>query len=232
MMPKTALVTQEPALRRTPRQSRGQRRIALILDAAERLFAEHGYDTVTTNAIAARAGTAIGSLYQYFPNKEAILVALVARFQEQMRAAFDAALDSAERESLDPLGALLDRVLDPLLALHARRAPLLHVFFRLPRMGEPASAAAQLTEEIIGRLDGLVAARVPWMDPAKRRLHVLMVVEAVKGLLPLTANADGTQRPEVIAELKRMLRAYMSVVLAERLGGDVGSGKSSEMAEA
>ncbi len=202
-------------LRRLPRQSRGERRINLILDAAEELFGELGYDATTTNAIAARANTSIGSLYQYFPNKEAIVVALVARFLERMREAFDDALRDADTRPGVPVGELLDDVLDPLLALHARRSRLLQVCFNLPANGELAPAAQALTEEIIARLDALVAQREPWLDAARRRLHVTIVVEVVKGLLPLTATADGTQRPEVIAEMKRLLRAYLVAVRAE-----------------
>ena len=74
----------EPILRRVPQQPRGQRRIEAILDAAEQLFAEIGYDATTTNAIAARAHTAIGSLYQFFPNKEAITAALYATYGVQI----------------------------------------------------------------------------------------------------------------------------------------------------
>lgn len=205
----------ESPLRRLPQQSRGQRRINLILDAAEALFAEIGYDATTTNAIAARANTAIGSLYQYFPNKEAIVAALVTRFLEQMRLAFDEALRGADTQPGAPVGELLDRVLDPLLRLHARRSALLTVCFRLPQHdAELAPAAQALTQEIISRLDAVVAQREPWLDAAKRRLHVTIVVEVVKGLLPLTAAPDGTQRPEVIAELKRLLRAYMATMRA------------------
>ena len=197
-------------LRRLPQQSRGQQRITTILDAAEQLFAEVSYDAATTNAIAARAHTAIGSLYQFFPNKEAILRALVARFLEQMNAAFDAALAEVDASSITSTDALIDRILDPLLALQAQRAGILHVFFSLRRAGASSEAAQALIAEIVSRLDALVAVREPWIDPARRHLYVQIVVEVVRALLPLTIAPDGTQRPEVVAEIKRLLRAYMN----------------------
>jgi AcrR family transcriptional regulator len=199
----------QPALRRVPRQPRGQRRIATILDAAEQLFAEIGYDAATTNAIAARGETAIGSLYQFFPNKEAILRALVARFLEQLRALLDAALaDVASQESL-PLETVLDRVLDPLLALHASRAGMLHVYFAQSGWGELARAPLVLTDEIAARLDALMARREPTPTPDERRLRAQIVVEVVRALLPLTATPDGVLRADVIAEMKRLLSAYL-----------------------
>src|SRR4051812_43963566 len=69
----------------TRRQPRGERRIDQILLAAGVVFARVGYERATTNAIAAEAGISPGSLYQFFPNKEAIAGALETRYAEQMR---------------------------------------------------------------------------------------------------------------------------------------------------
>jgi AcrR family transcriptional regulator len=76
------------------RQERGKRRIAAILDVAAEVFADVGYDAATTNAIAARAEISPGSLYQFFPNKEAIAEALAARYVAELQATHNAALSS------------------------------------------------------------------------------------------------------------------------------------------
>ena len=65
--------------RRKPRQVRAELTRERILAAAAHVFAEHGYAAGTTNRIAERARISIGSLYQYFPNKDAILAALLVR---------------------------------------------------------------------------------------------------------------------------------------------------------
>ncbi|MFD0473770.1 TetR/AcrR family transcriptional regulator [Nonomuraea thailandensis] len=62
--------------RKQPRQHRSRETVAVILEAAAQLFQRYGYAGTTTNKIAERAGVSIGSLYQYFPNKDALLVAL------------------------------------------------------------------------------------------------------------------------------------------------------------
>ena len=98
------------------RQARGEQRIQLLLDVAEQLFAEFGFEATTTNAIAARAGMSPGSLYQFFPNKDAIAEALATRYLEQLRAT--QAYSFAPEIVHLPLDALIDRVVDPSCAFH------------------------------------------------------------------------------------------------------------------
>jgi AcrR family transcriptional regulator len=196
-------------LRRRPRQPRGQRRIEAIIDAAERLFAVTGYEATSTNQIAAEAHTSIGSLYQFFPNKEAILRALVARSQEQMREVLEGVFASDPQDELSP-DQLLDRLLDPLVALYARGYRMLALFVALPRIGDGAQAGEPLVEEIIWRLDARLARRMPGLSAERRELSVRMIVETVRALMPLMTTAEGQVRPEAVTELKRMLRAYIA----------------------
>lgn len=73
----------EPALamlepRKTPRQARARATVAAIVDACAQLLAAGSYDALTTNSIAERAGVSVGTLYEYFPNRESIVAALTA----------------------------------------------------------------------------------------------------------------------------------------------------------
>jgi len=68
--------------RKAPRQSRSQATVTAILDATARILLERGYAAASTNAVAELAGVSVGSLYQYFPNKEALIAALQARHGE------------------------------------------------------------------------------------------------------------------------------------------------------
>jgi AcrR family transcriptional regulator len=73
-------------LRRQPTQQRGKERVEKILDAAAEVFDAVGYEAATTHLIAAKAGTAIGSLYQFFPDKAAIFKAMELRHAERVKA--------------------------------------------------------------------------------------------------------------------------------------------------
>src|SRR5258708_20565311 len=66
-----------------PKRERGKQRVAALIDAGAELFAEKGYEATTMTEIASRAGAAIGSLYQFFPSKEALAEALFDRFAER-----------------------------------------------------------------------------------------------------------------------------------------------------
>jgi AcrR family transcriptional regulator len=78
-------------LRRQPKQRRGKDRVEKILDAAAAVFDEVGYERATTHKIAAKAGTAIGSLYQFFPDKAAIFKAMELRHTERVKAFWEQA---------------------------------------------------------------------------------------------------------------------------------------------
>ncbi|BAC90446.1 TetR/AcrR family transcriptional regulator [Gloeobacter violaceus] len=75
-------------VRRTPKQERGRQRVERILPAATEVFAEVGYEAATTHGIAERAETAVGSLYQFFPDKRALFKALEQRHIERVHIAW------------------------------------------------------------------------------------------------------------------------------------------------
>jgi AcrR family transcriptional regulator len=77
------------AVRTTPSQARGKERVRVILAAALELFQQYGLEEVTTNDIAAQAKVPIGSLYRYYPNKDAIMVALTELYVDDLAKIFD-----------------------------------------------------------------------------------------------------------------------------------------------
>jgi len=89
-----------PQRRRTPRQQRAKQKVARILDAAHELLLSDGAAGFNTNALAAQAGVGVGSIYEYFPNKQAIAAALIERLSE---AETDAMLERFGRVQALPL---------------------------------------------------------------------------------------------------------------------------------
>ena len=128
----------------TPRKSASQKRsqatVETLLDATARVLTREGYDRASTNRIAAVAGVSVGSLYQYFPNKEALVAALVARHNREMLALLSDALK--EVASLD-LATAIAKLVRAAVDAHLVD-PALHRVFdeQVPRMGQLAKIEA------------------------------------------------------------------------------------------
>ena len=93
-------------LRKTPSQTRALRTVETLFEAAIRVLASEGEAGFTTNRVAERAGFSIGTLYQYFPSKEAIVVALVRRQRERVMRELDLMLERAVAGETTPEQAL------------------------------------------------------------------------------------------------------------------------------
>src|SRR6185369_17163863 len=72
--------------RKRPRQDRSRATVDSILEATARVLVKRGFDGLTTNLVAETAGVSVGSLYQYFPNKEALVSALIEKHVEDLTA--------------------------------------------------------------------------------------------------------------------------------------------------
>ena len=97
--------------RKAPRQARSQETVAVILEASARILESDGLRGLNTNAIAARAGVSIGSLYQYFPNKDSIVLALISSFEETLHDTVVKAVQDGKGKGLKPRLRLVVRAL-------------------------------------------------------------------------------------------------------------------------
>ncbi|GAA4690686.1 TetR/AcrR family transcriptional regulator [Phytohabitans rumicis] len=110
-------------LRRTPQQARSKARVALLLEAAERVLVRDGVPALTTSRVAAEAGMSVGSLYQYLPDRGAIVDALAAAYLTRLERLMDAFVSVAAAERwTDPVGVLIDGFADIYRTGHGFRA--------------------------------------------------------------------------------------------------------------
>ena len=89
-------------VRKAPGQARSKETVNVILEASARILESEGLRGFNTNSAAAKAGVSVGSLYQYFPNKDAILLALIERLEDAAQEAINEALRSARGRPLNP----------------------------------------------------------------------------------------------------------------------------------
>jgi AcrR family transcriptional regulator len=179
------------------RQARGERRMAQLLDVAADVFAAEGYVAATTNAIAAAAGVSPGTLYQFFPNKESMAEALADRYIDAL-AEVHAQAEGWQISGV-PLDDVINRMVDPAIRIAEDNSGFVAVF----------QWSTRLQSAVIDQVDGLIAIRVPELDPGRRRLIAQVTVKIFEALLPAVLVAEGRPRAEMTGELKRVLRAYL-----------------------
>ena len=194
---------------KTPRQARSRQTVERLLGAAAQVFSDRGYAGTTTNHIAAAAGVSVGSLYQYFPSKDAILVALAEQHVEK---AFQSAMAKVAEKRTAPVRELLRALVDALIEAHLAEPRLHRVIFleaRLDpgfadRLDELDSRAMLLARE-------LVEERASELTVDNPKMASLMVVQLLQGLTHVMA----VRHPEVLAqaefrdEFVRVLESYL-----------------------
>lgn len=204
------------AYRRRPRQSRGQARVALLLDAAATVIAEQGLQAATAEAIALKARTAKGSLYQFFPNRDAVLAALALRYADEMRAIHERAFP-IDPHGL-PLDRLIDRIVKPLAEFHDTHPAFRRVFATVEGPGDdtrsaPTRLRAQLFDSFVDRLDVLFAARNPKLTTRDRRRIALVAATLGQSLLARRGRAVAAEKKPLLDDLRRILLAYLQPAL-------------------
>ncbi|MFI6941893.1 TetR/AcrR family transcriptional regulator [Streptomyces sp. NPDC050418] len=194
------------------RQARGERRAAQLLDAAAVVFSRVGYTAASTNAIAREAGVSPGTLYQFFPNKEAIAVDLGNRLLEQWRESYGQALSAANLEL--PLAEMVDAVVDPLLDFNAQN-PAFHVLMHGPDTpGQVTDAFEVFHSVVLRRIEEILTGYLPDIPPAEATRVTTTTLALFKAGLDLIA-AHPDEREAYQAELKKVLFRYLDPMLCE-----------------
>jgi AcrR family transcriptional regulator len=195
-------------MRSLPQQQRAKRRYSAIVDAAAELFATNGYDATTMEAIAAASGSAIGSVYRFFPNKQAVFRAVAELALERVQAVFGELMREAA-SGRTAWGELLDRALDAFAQLHADEPAPRAVFANLQLYGEYAEADQQMTREFIAATAGVIAVWAPKVDSKTRRIMATMIVQTMSGILVLSQREPPAMAAAMLEHTKLMLRRYL-----------------------
>jgi AcrR family transcriptional regulator len=193
-------------LRRVPVQGRSVARVQRMLDACAELVDEVGYEGLTTTLLAERAEVAIGSVYQFFPDKRAIVQALTLRTMESYLQRLD------ERFASDDLTHWWDGVdaaIDEYITMH-RTVP----GFRTLHFGDVVDLHL-LDEErdnngvIAGRLAQVLVEQFGVVDGPRLRFALEIAVEAADSLIKLAFRRHQDGDEAVLREAKALIREYL-----------------------
>ena len=196
---------------RAPQQERGQRRVAQILGAAAEVFLEHGVGGATMQLIAERAGASVGSLYHFFPNKDAVLESLGARYADRVRRLNEEAMPLS-LVHLEP-NALFDRVLHAQMAF-VEETPAFDAVHAAVARNCPAVYDA-LNHALVGHVGQFLALRYPRMPEPQRLASAMVSVSMVHAIVVLAAQVPAAMREPVIREAHAMLVAHYGAADAQ-----------------
>ncbi|MCF2533605.1 TetR/AcrR family transcriptional regulator [Yinghuangia soli] len=195
----------QPRLRRQPQQARSRARVEAVLAAADRILAQEGYEALTMRRVADEAGVPVGSIYQFYPDKGAVVDALGQQYLGNFKVAIDGLV---ERALAGELPDFVDTVVDEYADLFRRQAGGValwsgrHVSTELARADEASNA---LVAEGLRRIMEYLLGR-----PADARIEraARMVVWVADSVLSQVFRPGAQAGPETLDELKAMLRVY------------------------
>lgn len=196
--------------RRAPVQRRSLATVEAILEATIQILDRSGLAALTTNAIAARAGISVGSLYQYFPDKQAVLEALLTRHAGRVQGMMAAALQEvAGLPVLDRVDALA-RALIAAEVSDLRLSRIFHGLLPATTDSPVDRFEAAMESVVAGILDG-----APDLRPRDSALAAGVIVRAASGVLRTTARRDAavltTQAFE--REFAALIRGYLQTMM-------------------
>jgi len=191
-----------PAPRRAPMQRRSRERVERILAAAAALIADGGSDALRMSEVAEMAGVSIGSLYQYFPDKAAIIRTLAERYNAQGRACIEAAL--AEVRTVEGLCEAFAGLVDAYYAMFLAEPVMRDIW-----SGTQADGALRDGELANSRANGALLAEVlsrlrPDADRAELASLALLIMHLGEATMRLAISVDRAEGDALVAAYKRM----------------------------
>jgi len=199
------------AVPKVPRQERGERRVAKLLEAAEAVIAESGYEAATMSAIAERAGAAIGSLYQFFPSKACITQALRIEYAKRFDALYVPLTVRARTLNLERLVAHLIELTVRFVEAH----PALPALLDAPRV---TRAPASMRNVLRQRFAAVLLAQRPKLAKDKALRMGTVTLHVIKTLNQLYMELPPGERRRIVQEFKMLLLAYFNARVAHRSG--------------
>ena len=194
--------------RKKPRQERARHTVDMIAEAARRIISERGFKALTTNHVAELAGVSVGSLYQYFPNKHAIVREVFDRHRQQVaKVAAELVVEAQSLSLKDAIYRAMEIFAGPHLStilFHKMLVTELNTYFTL--------------EERKESIDRLIAGAEAWLksrgDEVKRQdlalaaeLVVQMMAGSIQGALEYRPHR--LEEPAFVSEVTDMIYNYL-----------------------
>lgn len=207
-------------LRRQPKQQRGKDRVEKILDAAAAVFDEVGYPAATTHLIAAKAGTAIGSLYQFFPDKASIFKAMELRHVERVKLMWTQ-VNIPEIVKL-PLRPMIHALVTDIAKLFEQPVSRV-VFVQFYTAREIFQAIDEsMTQEAINFMASILIQRNSALGRSHCRLLAEVCVHSSNAvILAALRTSNPEERQQLTQQIEELLVSYLKPHMGDSLSNEV-----------
>jgi AcrR family transcriptional regulator len=195
--------------RKRPRQERSKATVDTILEATAQLLVRQGFDALTTNAVATAAGVSIGSLYQYFPNKEALVSALIEQHMKQN----ETVLGELTRVAHLTVAEAARAVIELIIRAHAIDPDLHRVLTeQIPRVGNLARMH-ELDEMFHRMVAGMLAARRDEIAIQDPDLAAFILVSSIESIVhrAVLFYPERLRDPRFVDETTLLVTRYLGV---------------------
>ncbi|MFZ0583924.1 MAG: TetR/AcrR family transcriptional regulator [Candidatus Acidiferrales bacterium] len=212
-MPADALVAFEP--RKTPIQARSTVTVESICEATIQVLLSHGLERLTTTRVAERAGVSVGTLYQYYPNKQSLLFAVIENHLNRVTARVEAA---CERACHQPLAEMIKEMVEAFVEAKLERPDISVALYRVAGdLGGPAlvKRASQRSRKAVGAmLQTVTDIKFP---PDKFAVDIMLsaMAGAMRSLLEAGPSPATVRKSR--EQLVLLCQSYMAAATAERV---------------
>jgi AcrR family transcriptional regulator len=198
-------------MRRHPSQARAQRTFGTVLDAAVALIEREGIERATTRRIALAAGVSIGAVYEYFPNKESIVLHLGTNWLRRIRDIIEALHPS--RSAIPDLLGYLNRTMDDVERLYRGQPGLLAVVRLLEAIPELREAEQAHDAAVIASTTSALRHYAPNADPAEVQSAATCIIIMGHGVLSACLVAQIGDATRLLRMLRTSIYALVTPIL-------------------
>jgi AcrR family transcriptional regulator len=192
-------------MRKAPKQDRSRATVEFILQAAARVLGRQGWARFNTNQVADAAGVSVGSLYQYFPNKHALIDAILRRHLDEVLRVLRAVEDGANEPSKSA-----EALVSGMIAAHGIDPALHRVLLdEMPSRGRLKTAHDEFETEYLRRYKGVIAANSRHRRPESDEIAAQVLSAAVKGVIHEAARKDTLGSPSLREELIDLVSGFL-----------------------
>ncbi|OJH38522.1 TetR/AcrR family transcriptional regulator [Cystobacter ferrugineus] len=194
--------------RKRPRQERSKATVEVILEAAAHVLVSSGYEGTTTKQVAERAGVSIGSLYQYFPSKEALVAMLVERLHQRVLGIL---ADKLVPHPITDLAQEVRELVRSLVDVYGVNPELQRVLLeQAPRIG-PLQVVQEIEARVEFLVQGVLSQNLEFERPRNLSLVVFIIIRALRSAVwaAVVERPELIGTPELVEELSALVLGYL-----------------------